>query len=267
MIMNLYLKEIRDNKKSLMFWSLGVFMFLITGMSKYQGYINSGVSVSELFTELPVGIGSIFGLEQLNLESAIGFYVIIALYVAILLGVHAVLLGSNIFAKEETEKTAEFLFSKPISRSQIFTTKLSAALTLSVILNIITLILSIIIVNVFNNGPSITSDILFLAPAVLFIQLFFLYIGILFASTMKKPKKAGMISAGILMSTFILAAFLDVIDKYKFLNIFTPFKYFDVKTIHTTNSYNIAYLLIAIILVNISIYFSKKVYTSRDLDV
>jgi len=147
MRMNIYFKELRNYRKSFLFWSLGIAFLLLAAMSKYQGYAASEVSVTELFANLPAGVGAMFSLGELDLATTIGCYVIIAIYIAVMLGVHAVLLGSGIFAKEETDKTAEFLFTKPISRTQIFLSKLMAAFTLSVTLNIVSVILSIVIVS------------------------------------------------------------------------------------------------------------------------
>lgn len=265
--MNIFLKEMKDYRKSFIFWSIGVAAFLLAGMSKYQGFINSGVSVSDMFKDLPTGFGAMFGLGEFDLGTVIGFYIVIAIYLAILLGVHAVLLGSGIFSKEETEKTAEFLFTKPISRTKIFFSKFLAAITISVALNIVSVALSITTVSVFNDGSSITGDILFLAPGILLVQLIFLMIGILFASIMKRPKKAGIISASILMGTYVLSAFLDISGKYKFLRYLTPFKYFDVKEIYKNGEYSILYLVAAFVFIMAAIYTSKRYFDKRDLGI
>lgn len=262
--MNLFLKELKDNKKSFIFWSLGVAGFFLAGLSKYQGYASSGISIDDMFRDLPAAFGALFGLGSLDLNSIIGFYVIIVIYIAIMLGVNAVLLGANIFSKEETEKTAEFLFTKPISRSKIFMSKFLAALTLSVSLNFVSIILGIIIVNMFNNGASITKYILFLAPGVLLIQIMFLMVGILCAVIMKNSKRAGMVSASVLTGTFILSSFLDITGKYKFLIYLTPFKYFDAKELYLDNSYNISFLLISILFIILATIISKRYFTQKD---
>lgn len=265
--MNIFLKEIKDYRKSFIFWSIGVFVFLLAGMSKYQGFVNSGVSMSDMLKDLPTGFGAMFGIGEIDMGTVIGFYIVIAIYIAILLGVHAVLLGSGIFSKEEAEKTAEFLFTKPISRSKIFFSKLLVAITISVALNIVSVVLSIAIVSAFNEGSSITGDILFLAPGVFIIQLIFLMIGILFASIMKRPKRAGAISASVLMGAYVVSVFLDISGKYKFLRYLTPFKYFDAKEIYKNNEYGIVYIVITFLFILMSLYISKKSFSKRDLNI
>lgn len=267
MRINLYIKELAGYRKSVFFWLLGMLGLLLSGMSKYQGYAKSKVSVTELFDSLPPGLSAIFGVGKVDLSSAGGFYAIMALYVAIMLAVHAVLLGSGIIAKEEVDKTAEFLFSKPISRWQAFISKVLAAFSIVVFLNILTTLASIPIVDMFNEGPSINDDILLLAPAIFFIQLIFLTIGISFASIMKRPKRAGRFSAALLLATFIISSFVDISDKFDFLRYFTPFQYFDVKTIFADRGYNTSYIVAAIVFVLSFLLISGVAFRKRDFNV
>lgn len=253
---------------ALFFWSLGVIGYLLGAMSKFQGYSRSGTSINEIFDSLPAGLRTYFGVNALDLQTAGGFFAGIAiLYLSVMLAVHAVLLGSGIIAKEETDKTIEFLFAKPVSRNRILFSKLLAALTIIVALNIVTLVSSVITVAVFNEGPSINGDIVFLMPSVFFIQLLFLMVGVSLAAIMRRPKRAGMLSAAVLLATFIISAFVDITDKYGFLKYTTPFKYFDSKTIFAESRYNMTYILITVAVVIILLALSKLAYKKRDFNV
>lgn len=253
---------------ALFFWSLSVIAYLLAAMSKFQGYSRSGSSINEIFDTLPAGLRTYFGVNALDLQTAGGFFAgITILYLSVMLGVHAVLLGSGIIAKEETDKTIEFLFAKPVSRSRILFSKLLAALTIIVALNIITLASSVITVAAFNEGQSINGDIAFLMPATFFIQLFFLIVGASFAAVMRRPKRAGMLSAAVLLATFIISAFVDITDKYGFLKYTTPFQYFDSKRIFSEGRYNITYIIITFAIVTILLVVSKLAYKNRDFYV
>lgn len=265
--MNIYLKELKDYRKSLLFWSIAIIAFLLAAMSKYQGYSKSGTSINDVIGSLPAGLSAVLGFKGLDLQTAGGFFAMSALYLAVMLGVHAVLLGSGIIAKEETDKTIEFLFSKPVSRNRILFSKLLAALTVIATLNIVTLVSSVVTMPAFNEGPSITGDIVFLMPSVFFIQLWFLMIGASFAAVMRRPKRVGMLSAAVLLATFVISAFVDITDKYGFLKYTTPFKYFDAKTIFTEGSYDIGYVIITVVVVTILLALSKLAYKKRDFNV
>lgn len=267
MKINIYLKELKSYRKSLFFWSIGILFLLLSGMSKYQAYAKSGVSITELFKDLPAGFSAFFGIGAVDLGTAEGFFAIMILYLSIMLGIHAVLLGSGIIAKEEIDKTAEFLFSKPITRRQAFISKILAAFTIMTALGVITTISSFIIVGIFNEGPSINNDILLLMPCVFFIQSMFLIIGISFAAIMKNPKRAGMFSGALLLATFIISAFVDITDKFNYLKYLSPFKYFDAKTIFINGRYNIYYIIVAVVFIVSFLVISQIAFSKRDLNI
>lgn len=264
---NLYFKELKSNWKSILFWSLGVVVFLLIGMSKYQGFVNAGQPIDQVFSDLPEAFGAVFGLNTIDLTQASGYYAVTVLYVSILLAVQAVLFGAGIMAKEETDKTAEFLYSRPITRTEGIATKSLFAVSVILILNIITTIATIIIVGAFTEEPSITRDILFLAPAVFFIQAMFLFIGLAFASIMKKPKRSRMLASAVLLVAFVFSTAVDISDKYDFLRYFSPFKYFDAKEIFLAGHYNIGYIIIALVFMAVIFLISKIAFKKRDLDI
>lgn len=265
--MNIYLKELKDYRKSLLFWSLGVIAFMLAAMSKYQGYSRSGASMTEMIDSLPAGLSAALGFKGLDLLSAGGFYAMCTLYLSVMLGVHAVLIGSGIIVKEETDRTIEFLFAKPVSRKRILFAKLLAALTEIAILNIVTLVSSILAIKAFNDGPSINGDIIFLMPALFFIQLWFLMIGASFAAVMHKPKRAGMVSASVLLVTYIISALVDITDRFNFLKYLSPFKYFDAKTIFIDGRYDYWLIAITVAALTIMLAGSELAYKNRDFDI
>lgn len=265
--MNMYLKELKDYRKTMFFWTLAIIAFMLSAMSKYQGYQKSGTSINEVIESMPAGLGAVLGFKGLDLQTAGGFFAMCALYLAIMLGVHAVLLGSGIIAKEESDKTIEFLYSKPVSRNSILFAKLLAALTTIVFLNVVTAITSVISVAAFEEGPSMSGDIIFLMPSIFFLQLWFLMIGASFAAVMRRPRRAGMYSAAVLLATFIISAFVDITDKFGFLKYATPFKYFDPKTIFAEHRYSITNILITVVVVAILLAWSRMAYQNRDFDI
>lgn len=265
--MNIWLKELKDCRKSLLLWSLAIFGFMVAAMSKYQGYARSGTSINDLISSLPAGLSAALGFKGLDLQTAGGFYAMCALYLAVMLGVHAVLLGSGIIAKEETDRTIEFLGVKPVSRSRILFSKLLAAFTAIIILNIVTLAASVVTVAAFNEGPSINRDILFLMPSIFLIQFWFLVIGATFAATMRWPKRAVMYAAAVLLAAFILSVFVDLTDKLGFLRYATPFKYFDAKTIFSEGRYSVTYVIITAAVITVLLVLSRSAYRRRDLNM
>jgi ABC-2 type transport system permease protein len=183
-----------------------------------------------------------------------------------MLGVHAVLLGSGIVAKEETDHTAEFLFTKPRSRGKILAAKLLAALTGVVILNVVTVVASLVGMDAVTKSTAVNGDILFLMPALLGLQIYFLAVGFAFASVMRRPKRAGQWAAVVLLGTFVISSFVSVTDKFHFLKYLTAFEYFNPETIFANQKYDPVYLGIAATTVVALVVASFVGFAGRDID-
>ena len=136
--MMIFKREFSRNKKSLIIWSIILVGLILMTLSIYPQFAEQQESMEELLKAYPEPLKKAFGMDTLSLGSLIGFYAIQVYFMTTLLGsIYAVMLAANIVAKEENEKTIEFLLAKPISRSQILTEKLLAVFTNVVILNLV----------------------------------------------------------------------------------------------------------------------------------
>lgn len=224
--MNIVLRELRANLKSLIIWSVCMVFLIFVGMAKYSGIEAAGQSANELFSQLPATVKSIFGINGLDLTSISGFYGVFYLYFILLAGIHAVMLGATIISKEERDKTADFLFVKPVTRSKVITAKLIAVLINLIIFNIVTLCTSIIAVAQFNKGASINGQIINLMIALFILQVIFASLGAGISVITRNTKKAVSLATTVFLITFILSVIIDIYNKVDFLKYFTPFKYF-----------------------------------------
>jgi ABC-2 type transport system permease protein len=125
--MNIFLKELKSHRKSLIIWSVCVFLMVLSGMAKYEAYSTSGQSINDLIGSMPKSLRAIMGFVSGDLSKASVYFAMLYLYLLLMATIHGTMLGANIFAKEERDKTSEFLFAKPVSRSTVITAKLLAA--------------------------------------------------------------------------------------------------------------------------------------------
>lgn len=244
-----------------------MFVLVASGMAKYGAYQSSGTSVNKILSQFPKTIQIIFGVNGFDLTKASGYYGVLFLYIALMLTIYAVLLGSEIVAKEERDKTAEFLLVKPIARSQIITSKLAAGLVNLIIVNLVTLISSLIFVDYYNKGKSINKDILVLTAGLFLMQLLFFCIGMAVAAVHKKPKTSASLATSVLLITFILSYLIDFNSKLDNLKYFTPFKYFDAKTLMSRGSLDPLYVSLSVVIVASLVVVSYLAYSRRDLSV
>ena len=264
--MNLFFRELKANRKALIIWCACMIGGVLSGMAKYTAY-SSGGSGNQVFNELPKSVKALLGMGDLDVTTISGFFALLFLYLAVAAAIHAAILGSGIIAKEERDKTTEFLNVKPVSRGAVVTSKLLAALVNIVVLNAVTLVSSIFMVRAYNRGKDITGEIAVFFLSLLLIQLIFLSLGAWIAAAMRNPKGAGSLAAGVVIGAYIIDEITSVSDRLHFLNVLSPFKYFSYDRIVAGNGLNPGTAALSLLLAAVFTALSYLFYGRRDLNV
>ncbi|MHB8130930.1 MAG: ABC transporter permease subunit [Mobilitalea sp.] len=260
--MNLYLREMKAHRKSIIIWSISMIFLILAGIGAATGV----GSFNDMMAEMPPSLQNLFGVGLFDLSKLVDYFGILYLYIALMATIHAVMIGNNIIAKEERDKTAEFLLVKPISRKKIITAKLSVALTMVIILNLVTWITTYAAFTEFSEGEQFTTAIFHLMVGLLGLQIVFLSLGALLAAWIGRYKLSSPIATGILMTMFLLSVMIDISGKIEYLRVFSFFKYFDAKDILKLG-YNFTYLFIAAILTVLFAFGSYYFYQKRDMRI
>lgn len=264
--MNIFLRELKANLKALIIWSVCMVLFVISGMAKYTAYSSGGAS-ADVFNKMPKAVKVLFGFGAFDVTTMSGFFIFLFTYIVITVAIHAALLGSGIITKEERDKTTEFLIVKPVSRVTIITAKLLSALVNIIVVNLVTLVTSIMAVASFHTGEDINEEIFVLFVSLFLIQLIFLSLGTFLAAYMRKPKASGSIATSILFLGYVIAKITDLTDNLNVLNILSPFKYFSYERIVNGNGLNLLIVFLSLILTAVFTLFTYFFYQKRDLNI
>lgn len=265
--MNIFFREMKAHRKSLLIWCAGIFFMVYAGMAKYAALSPSGQSINDIMSKMPKSIQAISGVGTFDLSKASGFYGLLYLYLAVMAAIHASMLGADIISKEERDKTTEFLFAKPVSRSGIITSKLLAGLVNVIIFNIVTLLFSISAVRYFGKGENVNEDIMVLMGGMFMLQLIFLSMGAGIAALSKKPGTSSSLSTGILLLSFIFNVAVDLNDKLDVLKYFTPFKYYDARDLMYGRGSEPVYVILSLIIIGVFSTAAYVFYKRRDLSI
>lgn len=265
--MNVFLREMKANLKSLIFWSLGMLFMIIGGMAKYATYVGSGQSITELISKIPGTLRAVLGFGNFDLAKASGFYGMLYLYLLVMTTIHAVMLGANIIAKEERDKVTEFLMVKPMSRSRILTAKLAAGLANIAMLNLVTMALSISIVGQYSQGESITGAILILMAGMFVLQVVFLFLGTGISAISRDPKISASIATTVLLVAYLISVAVDMSSSLDVLRYLTPFKYFEAAPLLATGGFDAVYVVLSLGIIIVSGIATYFFYNRRDLSV
>jgi ABC-2 type transport system permease protein len=269
--MNIFLRELKANRRALIIWGACMFLLVFAGMAKYTAYSSgNGQTMTQLIATMPSSIKALMGFGSFDVSKMSGYFALLNIYAALGLAFHAALLGAGIIAKEERDKTAEYLMVKPVSRASVITSKLIAALFNIVVLNIVTLVSYLVFIPIYSKDQSITGEILVMMLSVFIMQLIFLSLGTVLAACMKNPKGAGGIATGIILISYFVSRLTDMFSKLNILNLLSPFKYFDLVKIVNENGRNglsIIAVILSLALAAVFTYLTYFFYKRRDLKV
>lgn len=265
--MNIYIKEMKGQIKTLVFWTIGLIAMIFGGMSKYGAmYSGSGAdSINQLMESIPKAVRIVLGFIDLDLSTVEGFYGVLFGYVILMAAVHGAMLGANIISKEENLKTVEFLMAKPVSRAEIIRAKILAGITGILIFNLVTLGTSIFSVNFYGGNSSADRFVMNMMLGLFISQAIFFFIGTAVASNIKRPKISTAATMGIVMFMYLISIVLELSEKLNFLRFITPFKYFSIIRFIENKGFDFSFLIVSFWVIAILKLATYKAYEKRDL--
>lgn len=264
--MNIYLRELKAHRKSLFLWSVVMVFLIVASMGKYSAGIGDGASsFNELVSQLPPSWQRIFGVGVFDLSTAIGYIGALYLYIVLVAAIHAVMLGCGILSKEERDKTAEFLLTRPVTRTRVVTAKLLAALTMVLVLNLVTLLATYLFLEYYADQPFL-ADLLKLMGGMLALQVLFGAVGAFAAGVTGSYKRASGAATGVLLLSYVLSIVVDIAENWEPAAWLTPFQYYDAKDLLVLG-YNPAFPAITAVLVLLLLWGAYHYYRKRDLRV
>ena len=265
--MNLYFRELKAYRKSVIIWAVCMVLLVFMGVTKYSAAATGGGTVfNDMMKDMPASLQNFLGVGVFDLSKLVDYYGVLYLYLAMVLTIHAVLLGNGIISKEEKDKTTEFLLVKPVSRGKIITAKLLAGLTQVIFLNLVTWISSLLVFQSMAMEEAYTVPLLQMMAGLFGMQVVFLALGALIAAWNGKHKISSSIATGILLIMFFISVIIDMTGKLEFLRVFTIFKYFDARDILKLG-YHFGYLLAAVLITVLCIFGTYFWYRKRDMKI
>lgn len=264
--MNLYLREFKTSLKSLFVWCISVLITLVFMMSIYPTFANDSAKFDQLLSSFPEEVLKAFGLSTMNFGEILQFYSYIMTFMFLVAAIYAINLGINALSKEENDKTAEFLLTKPISRTKIITYKLLAALTDIIIYNFVVFIGSYGVLEMVKKDNYNFNVFVLISIGMFLLQLLFLAFGFLLSVLTKKSDSVISISLGTVFAFYGISLLSGIFEDKQWVLFLTPFKYYDSIEIVSNGVINSSFLILTFILVALSIAITYIKYLKRDIN-
>lgn len=260
--MTLIKHELKQGWKSLLIWTISIGFFVAICVFMYPEMESEMEGVNDMFSSMG-SFTAAFGMDRLNFGTLIGFY---AVECGNILGIggafFAALLGISALAKEEKERTAEFLLTHPVSRVRIITEKLASVMLQILIMNIVIFLLSIISITAIGEEiPWNEICLLHLSYFLVQVEL----AGICFGISAFMRRGGLGIGLGIATVMYFLNIIANISENAEFLKYITPFGYAEGADLIADMSLDASKVIFGMILFLIGIIFSYVKYSHKDI--
>ena len=263
--MNMFLYEMKSHRRSMIIWTLSMLALSALYLSIYPSLAKDVEDFKRLLEGYPEAIRAMLGINLDYIASLLGFYSMIFSFIILCGAIQAMNLGVSILSKESRERTADFLLVKPVSRTEIVSAKLLAALSTVVITNIIFISLTILMANLAKTEDFSLKLFFMINLTMFFVQIMFVAIGMVASVFFKKIKNVLPISLGFVFGFYLIGSLLVTDSSNKAERLLSPFKYFDITYIIQNGSYETLYLVVAAVIVMVSVAVSYFVYNKKDI--
>ena len=262
--MNIFLRELKANFKSLLIWAFIVIFFAMIGFAKFSAYYGNPELVA-ILNDMPAALVDALNMNAFNLTTTTGFFGVMFTYFALIVSIAAAMWGSDIISKEERDKTVEFSLTLPVTRSRVVTAKSLAALVNSIVLLFVCWGAILYGASNYPQESGFKEYVAISMLALFIMELIFLAVGIFLGSAMKQYKRAGSIAVSLLLATYILSIMAGLSKKLDFLQYFTPFSYFNPAKILQNLSLDLTYVALSLGIIAAAIAGAYLTYNRRDL--
>lgn len=262
--MNIFLHELKAYRKSTFLWTISLVVVVIVSFLLFPSLSRDIDQIKNLLEGFPEPIRIGMGISLDRFANILGYYSFPFSFVLLIGAVQAMHLGTSIVSKEVREKTADFLLTKPIQRTQILTAKLLAGITVLVITNAIYIIVANITASAVKNENYPFKIFFMISITLLFVQLIFMSLGIMVSVILPKMKSVLPISLATVFA-FYFISFLSSTAADDMIRYITPFKYFDPAYIMKNSAYETPFVIITSVFIVVSIATTYMIYSKTDI--
>ncbi len=264
---NLFLKELRMNLLSLIIWMVVITILISVTMAVYRTFTENQSKILGMLSLIPKEALQFKGISNFNdLLSVLGYYAANnVIYMMVLGSIFAIVLSSNILLKEEYNKTAEYLLTRPLTRSEIFFSKLAVLFLYIFLLNLVTAFAGFGCMELVKQAPFSIKAFLILSFYTLLLNTLFGTIGLFLSSLVKRAKPVTTLSIGLVLILYFIFTLSKITAGASKIGYLSPFKYVDTDAINPAYKLDILNLLYFIGISLLLTWLAYRIYNRKDI--
>jgi beta-exotoxin I transport system permease protein len=262
---NLFRKELKRNRRSHIIWTSIIALFTIMVMSFFPSMQEMGEGLEVMMKSIPDEMKSAMGMSEASWNSIVGYYsTYYNLHIMVLSGIFAMSIASSSLAKEEKEHTSEFLYTRPLTRTNIYFSKGSSILSMVLLTIIIQVLFGLIGVLSFSSAAPNWNDFIVMHVNGAALVLFFACLGFFLPTLLKGKTNFMGISVGVVFGGYLINALSKISSSTEWIGYFSPFNYVNFSAGQADFTYSWAGISGLLILGSILIIIGAKVFNRKD---
>lgn len=227
----IFRRELKCNARGLIIWCAALGGVALMMMSVYPSFARDAQAAEEMLELFPEPLSRVFGMDTLNLGTYAGYYGVEAHLINTLVGsVYAALLAAGMLAKEENDRTAEFLLSKPVTRASVAIQKLAAVLANLLMLNAVIAAVSFACTG-FADGEVETDILAWYMLASLLLHVTVASVSFLLSAAMRRTRSIVSLALGIVFLSYALHLAAGLSERLALLSRVSLFSFTDAAAI------------------------------------
>jgi beta-exotoxin I transport system permease protein len=225
MLRNVFLKTLRDHRRSLVGWAIGLTAFTVFVLAFYPTLQESGAQFNRLLRTLPPALRALSGrVADLSPAGYLnGQY--FNLLAPLLLLIFAIGFGARTLAGEEREGTLELVVASPVPRWRIVAEKFAAMTTGTALLGMVMVIVLVLGTRGFDIDVPVDHLIQAVLGAVL-LAVAFGSVALAGAAVTGKRSVGGAVAGVLAVNAYLINAFAPLSDAVDSVKGLSPFYYY-----------------------------------------
>jgi ABC-2 type transport system permease protein len=233
---------------SLLTWSVTIaimMLFLMKGF--YPAMMESRESVEKIFANFPPELLVAFGMDVTRMFSYEGFLSFSNIYISLLSAMMAVSIALQVFAREKRDKCTDFLFTRPMTRAEVFWAKFMAGISNLAVFGVIYGAVVIYDFNAQNLTPLYENSLVYYILSPFLTMLVFFTLATLYAVFSKRVRTIAGTATAFAFGAFVLSGLVDLLEK-DFLRYIAPLDYFNTGYVLEHGNFEPSLMITALVL-------------------
>jgi ABC-2 type transport system permease protein len=223
---DLFLHELKIRRGAILGWGIGIGAFSMVYVGIYPS-LGEQMTAFQDVLDLPIyqalGVSDMTTFEGYVASTLINF-------LPILIGIFALMTGTQALAGEEDRGTLENLAVLPLARWQLVVTKAAAMIFAGLLILLITALISLGVLATVKSQVEISTDFADMTWAVLSawpITTFFMMLSLFLSAFLPNRGAAGMVATAALVVSYLGNNLFDLLESLADYRWVFPFYYFD----------------------------------------